>query len=148
MIDRIAAIVLGALGLRLIIGLASAIKTIALVKTIASSDRPLRPSFDVMAFMLARGCQVFPVNPNPALTEIQGQRAHPSLAAIDQPIDMVQVFRRSEALYEVAEDAIAIKAKILWAQLGVIDEAAAELAQSAGLSVVMDRCPKIELARV
>ena len=127
-----------------LIQLLSAVKTIGLV---GASDRPSRPSFDVMGFMLARGFQVFPVNPNPAITEIHGQHVYDSLADIPQPLDMVQVFRRSEALYDIAKDAIAIGAKILWAQLGVMDEAAADLAQNAGLKVVMDRCPKIELAQ-
>ena len=99
-----------------------------------------------MAFMLARVIKFSPVNPNPAVIEIQGQKV--THLSRHRPADRYgSGLRRSEALYEVAEEAIAIQVKILWAQLGVVDEAAAELAQGAGLTVVMDRCPKIELAR-
>ena len=90
---------------------------------------------------------MIPVNPKPGLAEIRGLTVFPTLAAIDRPVDMVEVFRRSEDLYEVAQEAIAIGAKVLWGQIGVVDHQAARLAESAGLRVVMDRCPKIELFR-
>jgi predicted CoA-binding protein len=87
------------------------------------------------------------VNPNPKLTEIRGLKVYHTLAEIDRPVDMVDVFRPKEELYANAEQAIAIGAKVLWGQIGVYDDRAAQLAQNAGLKVVMDRCPKIELFR-
>ena len=98
-----------------------------------------------MAYLVAKGYDVIPINPGLAGDEILGQRVYASLKEIDRPVDMVEVFRKSEVLYQIAKEAIAIQAKVLWAQLGVLDEAAAALAQAAGLNVVMDRCPKIEL---
>ncbi|MDE2694200.1 MAG: CoA-binding protein, partial [Paracoccaceae bacterium] len=89
----------------------------------------------------------FPINNKPDIKEIRGIKVFPSLDAVDQPIDMVQVFRRADALYGVAEEAINIGAKVLWGQIGVYDEEAASLAEAAGLQVVMNRCPKIELFR-
>ena len=82
-----------------------------------------------------------------AIKEIRGIKVFPTLDAVDQPVDMVQVFRKSEALYGVAEEAINIGAKVLWGQIGVFNEDAATLAESAGMQVVMNRCPKIELFR-
>jgi predicted CoA-binding protein len=93
------------------------------------------------------GYDMIPVNPSPGLDEIRGLKVYASLAAIDRPVDMVEVFRRSEDLLEVAQEAIAINAKVLWGQIGVRDDAAARLAEEAGLKVVMNRCPKIELFR-
>jgi predicted CoA-binding protein len=90
---------------------------------------------------------MIPVNPNEAGGEIRGLRVYESLAAIDRPVDMVQVFRSSDALLAIAREAIAIGAKVLWSQLGVRDDEAARLAEAAGLKVVMNRCPKIELFR-
>lgn len=90
---------------------------------------------------------MIPVNPNEAGREIRGLRVYESLAAIDRPVDMVQVFRSSEALLGIAREAIDIGAKVLWAQLGIRNDEAARLAESAGLKVVMNRCPKIELFR-
>ena len=90
---------------------------------------------------------MIPINPRPGLTEIRGLKVYPSLKEIDRPVDMVEVFRKPEDLYEIAEEAIAIKAKVLWGQIGVINNDAAKLAEDAGLKVVMNRCPKIELFR-
>ena len=90
---------------------------------------------------------MIPVNPNPAVTQIRGLKTYPSLAAIDRPVAMVEVFRPKEELYGIAEQAIAIGAKVLWGQIGVYDDEAAKLAEDAGLKVVMNRCPKIELFR-
>jgi predicted CoA-binding protein len=90
---------------------------------------------------------MIPVNPRPGLEEIRGLKVYPSLAAIDRPVDMVEVFRRPEDLMAVTKDAIAIGAKVLWGQIGVVDHEAAQLAEEAGMQVVMDRCPKIELFR-
>jgi predicted CoA-binding protein len=93
------------------------------------------------------GYDMIPINPRPGLTEIRGLKVYPSLKEIDRPVDMVEVFRKPEDLYEIAKEAIAINAKVLWGQIGVINNDAAKLAEDAGLKVVMNRCPKIELFR-
>ncbi len=120
------------------------VKTIAMVG--ASGDKT-KFSYGVLRVLHETGYDMVPINPDPALTEIRGLKVYDSLADVDRPIDMVQVFRRSEELYGIAEQAIAVGAKVLWGQIGVFDEHAARLAEDAGLRVVMDRCPKIELFR-
>ena len=121
-------------------------KTIALV---GASLNPDRPSNEVMAFLLARGYRVIPVNPGLGGKEIHGQKVFESLAAIDEPIDMAVIFRNSEAAAEVVNEALALSPlpKVIWMQLGVINDEAAERARAAGLSVIMNRCPVIELTR-
>lgn len=120
------------------------VKTIALV---GASSNPQRPSYQVMEYMLSKGYTVIPVNPGLAGQTLLGQTVFGTLADIELPVDMVDVFRQSDALYGLAEEAIEIGAKVLWAQLGVVDEEAAALAREAGLTVIMDKCPKIELER-
>jgi predicted CoA-binding protein len=120
------------------------VKTIAMVG--ASPDKT-KFSYGVLRVLHETGYDMIPVNPSSGVEEIRGLKVYPSLAAIDRPVDMVEVFRRSEDLLEVAQEAIAIKAKVLWGQIGVRDDAAALLAEEAGLKVVMNRCPKIELFR-
>ena len=121
------------------------VKTIAVV---GASPNPDRVSHQIMVMLMERGYDVIPINPQPGLEEIAGLKVYPDLAAVDRPVDMVDVFRKPEHLMTVATDAITIKAKVLWGQLGVVDDEAAKLAHEAGLKVVMDRCPKIELDRM
>ena len=112
----------------------------------ASPDKT-KFSYGVLRVLHETGYDMIPVNPRPEITEIRNLKVYPNLAAIDRPVDMVEVFRKAEDLYEVAEEAIAIKAKVLWGQIGVINYEAARIAEEAGLKVVMNRCPKIELFR-
>jgi len=125
-------------------GILKEVKTIAMVG--ASSD-PTRFSYGVLRVLHETGYDMIPVNPMEAGGEIRGLPVYPSLSAIDRPVDMVQVFRTSEAAYAVTEEAIRIGAKVVWMQIGVRNEEAARLAEAAGLKVVMNRCPKIELFR-
>ena len=120
------------------------VKTIAMVG--ASPDKT-KFSYGVLRVLHETGYDMIPVNPKPEVTEIRNLKVYPNLAAIDRPVDMVEVFRKPEDLYGVAEEAIAIGAKVLWGQIGVINHDAARLAEDAGLKVVMNRCPKIELFR-
>ena len=120
------------------------VKTIAMVG--ASPDKT-KFSYGVLRVLHETGYDMIPVNPRPEITEIRSLKVYPNLAAIDRPVDMVEVFRKPEDLYGVAEEAIAIGAKVLWGQIGVINHDAARLAEEAGLKVVMNRCPKIELFR-
>ena len=125
-------------------GILSSVKTIAMVG--ASPDKT-KFSYGVLRVLHETGYDMIPINPRPGLEDIRGIRVYPDLASIDRPVDMVEVFRKSEDLYGIAEQAIAIGAKVLWGQIGVINHEAARLAEDAGLKVVMDRCPKIELFR-
>ena len=125
-------------------GILKSVKTIAMVG--ASPDKT-KFSYGVLRVLNETGYDMIPVNPRSGLEEIRGLKVYPSLAAIDRPVDMVEVFRRPEDLMAVTKDAIAIGAKVLWGQIGVVDHGAAQLAEEAGMQVVMDRCPKIELFR-
>ncbi len=123
-------------------------KVLAGVKTIAlvgASQKPERDSHKVMADLLKRGYQVFPVNPNAAGETILEQYCYATLADIPHSVDMVDIFRASEAALAITQEAIEINAKVVWMQLDVINSEAYELATAAGLTVVMDRCPKIVL---
>ncbi len=129
-------------------------RLLADVRTIAvigASDRPSRPSHGVMAFLIERGYVVHPVNPNLAGREILGRMTYADLADVPGPVDMVDVFRRSDDAGAVVRQAIALKEELsiraVWLQLGVIDGDAMDEAESAGLVAVMDRCPVIELSR-
>lgn len=123
----------------------NSVKTIAVVGASPQEDRV---SHQIMLDLMAAGYDVIPVNPRPGLDKIANVKVYPNLAAIDRPVDMVDVFRKPEHLMAVAEEAIAIGAKVLWGQLEVIDHDAAKYAEDRGLKVIMDRCPKIELMRM
>ena len=125
-------------------GILSSVKTIAMVG--ASPDKT-KFSYGVLRVLHETGYDMIPVNPRPGLKEIRGLEVFSSLKKISRPVDMVEVFRRSEDLYSIAEEAIEIGAKVLWGQIGVFNYEAARLAENAGIKVVMNRCPKIELFR-
>tara|TARA_X000000368_G_scaffold361185_1_gene305272 strand:- start:563 stop:1021 length:459 start_codon:yes stop_codon:yes gene_type:complete len=122
----------------------TSVKTIAMVG--ASPDKT-KFSYGVLRVLNETGYDMIPVNPRPDITEIRGLKVYPNLKSIDRPVDMVEVFRKPEDLYEIAKEAIEINAKVLWGQIGVKNDEAARLAEDAGLKVVMNRCPKIELFR-
>jgi len=115
---------------------------------VGCSPDPHRDSHGVAAFLQARGKRVMPVNPTACPGEILGQECHPDLASIGEPVEVVDIFRRSAFAGAHVDEAIAIAAKAVWMQLGVINEAAAARAEAAGLKVVMDRCPVIEIRRL
>ena len=116
------------------------------VAVVGCSSDPSRDSHRIARLLQQHGHRVVPVNPTE--TEVLGERCYPSLRDVPEPVDMVDVFRRPEFVAGIADDAIAVGARILWLQLGVIDEAAALRAQAAGLTVIMDRCPAIEYRRL
>jgi predicted CoA-binding protein len=121
------------------------VRTIAVV---GASPRRERPSHRVMAYLQRRGYRTIPVNPNAAGGTILGERCWPSLADIPAPVDMVDVFRRSEAAGAVVDAAIDAGIKVVWMQLGVRDDAAAARAEARGVKIVMNRCPAIEIPRL
>lgn len=116
------------------------------IAVVGLSAKQHRPSHSVAKYLLEHGYRVIPVNP--AYQEVLGQKCYPSLRDVPERVDIVDCFRRSAEIMPVAEDAIAVGAKVLWMQIGVINEAAAEKARKAGLDVVMDRCIEIEYARL
>lgn len=120
-------------------------RTIALV---GASDRPGRPSYNVMRALQAHGYRVIPVNPQITGEHVHGEYVFRDLSQIGEPIDMVDIFRRSEAAGEAVDEAIAAGAKSVWMQQGVIDQQAAARAEAAGLKVVMDRCPAVDIPRL
>ena len=113
---------------------------------VGCSPDPWRDSHSIARLLIDRGYDVVPVNP--AVDEVLGRRCYPSLRDVPEPVEVVDVFRRSDQAGRHVDEAIAIGAKAVWLQLGVVDEAAAGRARAAGLDVVMDRCPKIELPRI
>lgn len=127
--------------------LADILKSVKTIAMVGASGDKTKFSYGVLRVLHETGYDMIPVNPNPAITEIRGLKVYRSLSEIDRPVDMVDVFRRKEELYGIAEEAIAIGAKVLWGQIGVYDDDAAKLAEEAGMKVVMNRCPKIELFR-
>ncbi len=125
------------------------IETILGYKTIAVvgiSDDPMRPSHFVASFLDSHGYNIIPVNPK--LTEWEGKKCYPDLLSIPIKVEVVDIFRRSEAVPPIVDEAIAIKAKAIWMQEGIINEEAAAKAQKAGIEVVMDKCMKKEFAKL
>ena len=126
-------------------GILSRHRTIAMV---GASPNTSRPSYFAMKYLKEKGFRVIPVNPGQAGKELLGERIYSSLADIAEPVDIVDIFRSSEAALEITRKAIEIGAKVVWMQLGVRNDEAARLAEEAGLQVVMNRCPKIEYGRL
>ena len=120
-------------------------RTIAMV---GASDRPDRASYGVMRFLQEQGYRVIPVNPRITGEHVHGEYIWRELAQIGEPIDIVDIFRKSDDVGPIVDDAIAIGAKAVWMQLGVENAAAAAKAEAAGLKVVMNHCPKIEIIRL
>lgn len=116
------------------------------IAVVGHSDKPERTSYRIAQFLREVGYTIYPVNP--MVSEIDGQPSYASLKDVPEPVDIVNVFRRSEYLPEIVDEAIAIKAKTLWTQLGVSDEASGQKALDAGLNVVMDACIKVEYLRL
>ncbi|MBX6341095.1 MAG: CoA-binding protein, partial [Thermomicrobiaceae bacterium] len=121
------------------------IRSARTVAVVGLSSNPLRASYFVAYYLQRHGYRIVPVNPTE--TEVLGERAYPSLSAIPFPVDVVDVFRRPEHVPEIASEAVAIGAKALWLQFGVISPEGARIAERGGLKVVMDRCMKVEHAR-
>jgi len=123
------------------------VKTIALL---GASQNAARPSFGVMQFLIGKGYQVFPVNPGQAGKEILGRMTYKTLADVPVPIDLIDVFRAPEFLDGIVAEALALSPlpNVIWAQLGVRDDAAAAKAEAGGIRVVMNRCPAIEYPRL
>lgn len=128
-----------------IAGLLAETRTIAMI---GASDRPDRPSYGVMKFLQDHGYRVFPVNPRITGEHVHGEFVWRDLFQIGEPIDLVDIFRNSEDAGAAVDEAIAVGAKAVWMQLGVINQQAADRAEAARVKVVMDRCPKIEIARL
>ena len=123
------------------------LKSVKSIAMVGASPDKTKFSYGVLRVLSETGYDMIPVNPRPDVTEIRELKVYNSLAEIDRPVDMVEVFRRAEDLPSVAEEAVAIGAKVLWGQIGVTHPDAARIAEEAGLKVVMNRCPKIELFR-
>ena len=127
--------------------LADILKSVKTIAMVGASGDKTKFSYGVLRQLSEIGNDILPINPTPAIKEIRGLRVYHSLKEIEKQIDMVEVFRPANELYGIAEQAIEVGAKVLWGQIGVYDDRAAELAEAAGLKVVMNRCPKIELFR-
>ena len=127
--------------------LADILKSVKTIAMVGASGDKTKFSYGVLRQLSEIGYDILPINPNPAIKEIRGLRVYHSLKEIEKQIDMVEVFRPANELYGIAEQAIEVGAKVLWGQIGVYDDKAAELAEAAGLKVIMNRCPKIELFR-
>ncbi len=127
-------------------GLLDILRTSRSIAVVGASNKPYRDSHSIAEFLIQAGYEVIPVNP--AYAETNGRQCYPSVAAIGRPVDMVNVFRRPDAVEAVVDDALAAGAKVLWLQLGVVNEPAALRAEAAGLRVVMDRCIAVDHRRL
>tara|TARA_Y200000002_G_scaffold34892_1_gene25546 strand:+ start:1937 stop:2332 length:396 start_codon:yes stop_codon:yes gene_type:complete len=121
------------------------LKTINSIAIVGISSKEEKDSYKVMKFLIERGYKVFPVNPNEEGEYILGRKCYKNISDINDEVDMVDVFRKKEFVYEVTKEAIKINAKVLWTQLDIFCEDSLNLAQDAGLAVIMNKCPKIEL---
>ena len=130
--------------------IASILRGVKSVAVIGASANPVRPSYFVVKYLIAKGYEVHPINPGQAGGEILGRPVHASLADVPGPIDMVDVFRRADALPGIVSEIMALDElpKVVWLQLGIRDDAVAGALEMAGMTVVQDRCPKIEYARL
>ena len=123
-----------------------ALEAAEVIAVVGHSDKPHRTSYQIASYLRNVGYRVIPVNPT--VDQIDGEKSYPSVAAIPEPVDIVDVFRRSEHLPGIVDDAIAADARLIWTQLGVVDEEAVARASEAGLAVVMDRCIKVDHMRL
>jgi len=126
------------------------LRTVGSIAMVGASPNPTRPSHHVFEFLLHRGYDVVPVNPGPAGKELFGKAFVASLGAIDHPVDMVEIFRASAQIMPVVEEVLSMPRlpSVIWMQLGMRDDAAAAKAEAAGITVVMNRCPAIEIPRL
>jgi predicted CoA-binding protein len=128
--------------------IATLLTTSRMIAMVGASPKPDRDSHAVMSFLQAQGYRVIPVNPALKGQTLLGENVVSTLADIEEPVDIVDIFRNSDAAGQIVDQAIDIGAKAVWMQLGVIDPQAADRAEAAGLKVVMNRCPKIEIPRL
>jgi predicted CoA-binding protein len=132
--------------------IARILRSVHTIAMVGASPNPARPSYFAMKYLLDKGFKIIPINPGQAGKEILGQKVYGSVSDLPAPVDMVDIFRNSEAAGPITDEAIAnkdrLKLKVLWMQLGVINEDAAKRAEAAGLTVIMNRCPKIEFGRL
>jgi len=126
--------------------IAKVLKNYRTIAVVGMSDKPDRPSYDVADYLKSNGYRIIPVNPR--IAGALGEKAYPDLASIPEQIDIVDIFRRSEDVGPVVDEAIAKGAKAVWIQLGIVNEDAAQKAFDAGMEVVMDRCIKIEHRKI
>ncbi len=129
----------------------SILRSVRTIAMVGASGNSIRPSYFAMMYLLNKGYKIIPVNPGAAGTEILGQKVYASLKDVPAPVDMVDIFREARFAPDIARETVAEKdrlgVKVLWMQLGVVSEEAGKIAQDAGLTVIMDRCPKIEHGR-
>jgi predicted CoA-binding protein len=126
------------------------LKTVKIIALVGASSNKARPSYGVMAYLLSKGYRVIPVNPGQAGKQILGQTVCATLADIPEPVDMVDVFRAPEYLYTIIDQVLTLKPlpSVIWGQLEIRDDTAAAVAEAAGIKVVMNRCPAIEIPRL
>lgn len=124
------------------------LETTRVIALVGASNKPDRPSYSVMRYLKIKGYQVIPVNPFKAGEKILGEQVFGTLSEINTRVDMVDIFRKSSEAGQIIDAAIAANAKVIWMQIGVVNQEAAKRAAAAGLQVIMNRCPKIEIPRL